>query len=146
MLKHFKAFALYQSRNDVLQRDSFHGNCNVVVDNLLYSNIYVAVYYQAAYMDFKVEILWEQDPSQPDYKQIGLHGSYSSNFQCFILMKPKIRYLSKTVIIIYQFIQHKKSYEIHYMVRGTEICTSYTDFECRIISEFAGKCLNKGFL
>lgn len=78
-----KAFALYQSRNDVLQKDNFHGNCNVVVDNLLYSNIYVAVYYQAAYMDFKVEILWEQDDSQPDYKQIGLHGSYSSNFQCF---------------------------------------------------------------
>lgn len=73
-----RKFALYQCK-----QDSFHGNCDVSVDNFLYNNIYVAVYYQVSYEDFRVEITWEDDNSQPDYKKIGLHGYYSSNFQYF---------------------------------------------------------------
>ena len=77
-------FALYQCRDKVLQQDNFHGKCNVTVDNHLYRDVFVSTYYQVPYMDYKVEIVWEDDPSQPDYKELGLHGSSSSNFQDFV--------------------------------------------------------------
>ena len=76
-------FALFQCRNSDAQEDRFYGKCNVVVDDMLYRNIDVSVSYQVGYMDFRVVILWEQDTSQSDYKKIGLHGYYSSNFQSF---------------------------------------------------------------
>lgn len=77
-------FALYQCRGKMLQQDNFHDKCNVTVDNHLYRDVFVSTYYQVPYMDYKVEIVWEDDPSQPDYKELGLHGSYSSNFQDFV--------------------------------------------------------------
>ena len=78
-----REFALFQCRNATLQEDRFFGKCDVAVDNLLYRNIDVAVAYQVPYMDFRVDILWEQDASQKNYKDVGLHGYYSSNFQSF---------------------------------------------------------------
>lgn len=78
-----REFSLFQCSNATLQEDRFYGKCDVAVDNMLYRNIDVSVSYQVAYMDFKVDIFWEQDTSQPDYKGVGLHGYYSSNFQSF---------------------------------------------------------------
>lgn len=63
--------------------DKFYGACNVVVGDLLYANVYVAMYYQIDTKDFRVSIMWEEDSSQPDFRSINLHGSYSSNFQLF---------------------------------------------------------------
>lgn len=86
----FKAcreFALFQHQNDRVKDDHYFGKCNVSVDDMLYRNISVTISYQVLYMDFKVDILWEQDDSQPDYKDIGLHGYYSSNFQSFSFNK-----------------------------------------------------------
>lgn len=78
-----REFTINQFHGGSGRRDVFHGQCNVVVDNYLYSNVYVSSYYQIEYMDYKIEIIWEDDKSQPDYKEIGLRGSYSSNFQMF---------------------------------------------------------------
>lgn len=78
-----REFALYQCRNAILKQDAFYGKCDVAVDNLLYRNIDVDVSYQVPFEDFRVTILWEQDTSKKNYKDIGLHGYYSSNFQSF---------------------------------------------------------------
>lgn len=34
-------------------------------------------------MEYKVEILWEYDKKQKDYKSLDLHGYYNTNFQKF---------------------------------------------------------------
>lgn len=78
-----REFIIFQHKNSTLRDDHYFGKSNVSVDDMLYKNISVSVTYQVGYMDYKVEIFWEQDDSQPDYKDIGLHGKYSSNFQIF---------------------------------------------------------------
>ena len=35
-------------------------------------------------MDYRIEITWEEDPTQPTYDSINLHGYYSTNFQTFV--------------------------------------------------------------
>ena len=78
-----REFTFNQFRGGSGRREAFHGQCNVVVDDYLYSDVFVSSYYQVGYSDYKIEIGWEDDKSQPDYNELGLRGSYSSNFQMF---------------------------------------------------------------
>ena len=71
------------SATDKSRRDMFQGQCSVSVDTYLYSDIYVTITYSIPYMDYSVNIVWEDDDTQPDYKSLGLHGKYSSSFQDF---------------------------------------------------------------
>ncbi len=72
---------------DAIGNDEFHGSVDVTVVNngrtYTYKNIYVNVYYNAPYMQMNVDIVWEDDSSQPDYQSLGLHGQYNTNFQTF---------------------------------------------------------------
>ena len=43
----------------------------------------MSIGYQYNYMDYKVELIWEDDTSQPNYEDIGLHEEYSTNWQEF---------------------------------------------------------------
>ena len=67
--------------------DSFYRRVDVMVchgqEKYLYQEIYMSISYQYKYMDYKVDLVWEDDATQPDYEDIGLHGGYSTNFQEF---------------------------------------------------------------
>ena len=67
--------------------DNFYRRVNVTVhhgqEEYLYRGIYMSIGYQYNYMDYKVELIWEDDTSQPNYEDIGLHGEYSTNWQEF---------------------------------------------------------------
>lgn len=69
--------------------DSFHGTFDVLVvsssEEYVYHSVDVYTSYKYEFMDYKVEIFWEDDESQISYKDLGLHGQYSSNFQLFLL-------------------------------------------------------------
>ena len=64
--------------------DNFYRRVNVTVrhgqEEYLYRGIYMSIGYQYNYMDYKVELIWEDDTSQPNYEDIGLHGEYSTNW------------------------------------------------------------------
>lgn len=47
----------------------------------LFTNITVTINYNAAYMQYDVVIMWEEDSSKPDYRTLELHGQYNTNFQ-----------------------------------------------------------------
>ena len=86
--------------------DSFYGTFNVQVisssGKYLYKNIKVHTYYIYGYMDYRVEIIWEYDKTQPYYKDLGLHVYYSTNFQSFILKNDTlIFYDGENEITIY---------------------------------------------
>ena len=34
-------------------------------------------------MQMDIDVVWEDDSSQPDYRTLGLHGRYNSHFQEF---------------------------------------------------------------
>ena len=65
----------------------FAGKINAIVehgnDTYQYSNIYLKILYNVSYMQMDVDIVWEDDTTQVDYKTLGLHGSYNTNFQEF---------------------------------------------------------------
>ena len=65
----------------------FSDRVDVLVQNsnqqYLYSDVYVRVTYNIAYMQMDVDIVWEDDTNQCDYSTLGLHGRYNSNFQEF---------------------------------------------------------------
>lgn len=59
---------------------------NVLVHNgrqHLYRNINMSITFQPGPEDYKIDLIWEDDDSQPEYKSLGLHGYYSTNFQKF---------------------------------------------------------------
>ena len=72
---------------------------------LLYilKNIYVKVYYDTAYAQMCVEIVWEDDISQPAYKTIGLHGIYNTNFQQFTYQNGILKWDDNNNIIAIRF-------------------------------------------
>lgn len=67
--------------------DNFYKKANVLVQangtDYLYSNIDVQIAYNYGYMDYQLSLVWEDDKSQISYTSLGLHGTYSSNFQMF---------------------------------------------------------------
>jgi hypothetical protein len=66
--------------------DAFHTNIDVLVTSIkeqLFRQVYFQTSYNASYMQFVVEILWEDDKSKPEYHSLGLHGYYNTNFQSF---------------------------------------------------------------
>ena len=67
--------------------EQFHNYIDVYVQTrqrmYVYKNVYVSVYYDIPYMQMDIEIVWEDDASQPDYKQLGLHMGYNTHFQHF---------------------------------------------------------------
>ena len=77
----------FDAVKDAVTNGEFHGKVDVVVSGreytYIYKQIYVSVYYNVPYMQMNVEISWEDDSSQPDYKILNLHVGYNSNFQQF---------------------------------------------------------------
>lgn len=67
--------------------DNFYKKTNVLVqvngNDYLYSNIDVQITYNYGYMDYQLSLVWEDDKGQISYTSLGLHGTYSSNFQMF---------------------------------------------------------------
>ena len=66
--------------------DNFRETVDVLVQadkNYLYRGIEMHIYYNYGYMDYQVELMWENDTRQIDYRELGLHGCYSTNFQAF---------------------------------------------------------------
>lgn len=49
-----------------------------------YSNISVYISYNIRYEQMDISILWEDDYTQINYKTLGLHGVYNTNFQNFV--------------------------------------------------------------
>lgn len=49
----------------------------------LYKDVFVSATYNIAYMQMDIDVVWEDDSSQPDYRTLGLHGRYNSHFQEF---------------------------------------------------------------
>ena len=49
----------------------------------LYKDVFVSATYNIAYMQMDIDVVWEDDSSQPDYHTLGLHGRYNSSFQDF---------------------------------------------------------------
>lgn len=78
-------FNSISSIKDAIGGETYIGWMDVTVANnkmvYIYKNIYVKVYYDTAYAQMCVEVVWEDDISQPAYKTIGLHGTYNTNFQ-----------------------------------------------------------------
>lgn len=72
---------------DAIQNGEFHGYVDVAVsrDNrtYIYKNVYVNVYYNVGYMQMNIDIGWEDDDRQPDYRSLNLHVGYNTNFQVF---------------------------------------------------------------
>lgn len=66
---------------------SFSGKRNVLVSvgerTFLYKDVFVSATYNIAYMQMDIDVVWEDDSSQPDYRTLGLHGRYNSHFQEF---------------------------------------------------------------
>lgn len=50
-----------------------------------------------------VEIVWEDDISQPTYKTIGLHGIYNTNFQQFTYLNGILKWDDNNNIIAIRF-------------------------------------------
>lgn len=69
--------------------NGFHDTFDVLVvsnsKRYLYKNIEIYTSYIYAYMAWEVKIIWEDDENQTPYKDLGLHGSYSTNYQFFFL-------------------------------------------------------------
>lgn len=65
----------------------FRGKRNVLVNmgeiTFLYKDVFVSATYNIAYMQMDIDVVWEDDSSQPDYHTLGLHGRYNSSFQDF---------------------------------------------------------------
>lgn len=66
--------------------ESFLTTTTVVVQftnksKLTYDGIKVFCGYDHGYGQYKVEIYWEDDSTQPHYKEEGLYGQYNTNFQ-----------------------------------------------------------------
>ena len=59
----------------------------LVVDSLnrrfQYKSVPISISYNYNYGDYQVSIEWEADSDAQDYKRLGLHGCYSTNFQFF---------------------------------------------------------------
>lgn len=66
---------------------SFSGKRNVLVSmgerTFLYKDVFVSATYNIAYMQMDIDVVWEDDSSQPDYRTLGLHVRYNSHFQEF---------------------------------------------------------------
>lgn len=48
-----------------------------------YNDITVQINYHYGTEDYEVLIYWEEDEDADNYKKLGLHGTYSTNFQKF---------------------------------------------------------------
>lgn len=69
----------------------------------IYKNIYVKIYYDTSYAQMCVEVIWEDDASQPEYKTIGLHGIYNTNFQEFTYSNGILKWNDNNNIIAIKF-------------------------------------------
>lgn len=96
-------FNSFMAIKDAIRGDSFYGYKDVYVfgdNNYIYKNVYVAIYYDISRMQMKVEIIWEEDESQPYYKNIGLFGSYDTEHQEFIFTNHQLQWQDN----LYKFI------------------------------------------
>ena len=92
MLSHELQNASFSAARDFAMshanEDYFNEKCTVYVnqngENIIYNHITVTISYQTAYEDFRVTLVWEEDEEQISYKDIGLHGYYSTNFNLFV--------------------------------------------------------------
>lgn len=75
--------------------DKFFETLDVLVKSdrdYLYRSITIHIGYNYGYMDYRVELTWEDDTSQVDYRELGLHGQYSTNFQEFFFSNDTLSF------------------------------------------------------
>lgn len=73
--------------------DSFHAKLDVVVtgaEDYLFKSVDFCTFYVASYIQYEVDIGWEDDKSKPDYHDLGLFGRYNTNFQSFSFVNGKL--------------------------------------------------------
>lgn len=67
----------------------YYGIHDVAVQNqgrtYWFKNAPVYIAYYNDFGDIRVSVIWEESTSTHDYKELGLHGTYSSNYEIFIL-------------------------------------------------------------
>lgn len=92
---------------EAISGESFSGQKDVYVsvngNNYIYENVYVRIDYHVAYMQMEVHILWEEDDSQPNYKEIGLFGSYNTNYQEFEFSNNRLQWQDNNCKIMITF-------------------------------------------
>ena len=94
-------FNSISSIKDAIAGETYSGSLDVYVAHN--KNIYVKVYYDTAYAQMCVEIVGEDDISQPAYKTIGLHGIYNTNFQQFTYLNGILKWDDNNNIIAIRF-------------------------------------------
>ena len=76
-------------------RISYYDKHNVVVNNtMLFKSIDIHIY-EASYglhSCYKVDIIWEDDDSHDEYHSLGLHGTYSSDYQDFVFVNNSLSF------------------------------------------------------
>ena len=75
--------------------DSFYKKVTVTVQadrEYIYRDIDMSISYNYGYMDYQVKPIWEDDEAGEDYRSLGLHGQYSSNFQLFSFLGGALRF------------------------------------------------------
>ena len=83
-------------KNAIGGREFFWGKATVTVLNnkeeYIYSNIDIRVTYNCGYMQLNLDVLWENDTTQISYKELGLHGTYNTNFQSFSYLNDLLKW------------------------------------------------------
>ncbi len=92
---------------DAISGETYSGAIDVSVTHYnmlyIYKNIYVKIYYNTAYAQMNLDIIWEDDESQPEYKTIGLHGTYNTNFQEFTYSDGVLNWKDNNNVIAIRF-------------------------------------------
>lgn len=100
-------FSSISAIKDAIDGETYSGWMDVSVANnkmvYFYKNIYVKIYYDTSYAQMCVEVIWEDDTSQPEYKTLGLHGIYNTNFQEFTYSNGILKWNDNNNIIAIKF-------------------------------------------
>lgn len=95
------------------ERERYYGKVDATVITTegvyIYNDIEIQIHYDIPYMQMKLDILWEEDTSQPFYKSLGLHGTYNTNYQNFIFFNNSLQWEDGDNKIIIKKISNQKN-------------------------------------
>ena len=76
--------------------ETFFNEVDIIVSHngkeIIYKDVYVRVSYNVGYMQMDIDIMWDDDRSQPSYRSLGLHAGYNTNFQKFSFSAGYLRW------------------------------------------------------
>ena len=77
-------------------KDNFFGKVDASVITstgiYIYNNIDIRIQYNFSFEQMTLDIIWEDDESQPSYQTLCLHGTYNSNFQNLIFSNHTLQW------------------------------------------------------